>query len=48
MLSTEQACYLTTFERYQKSVEEHEGMKQDIEVLKLVVENHCQRLLQRS
>ena len=43
-----ESCYLTTSERYLKSVEEHEGMKQDIEVLKLVVENHSQRLLQTS
>ena len=35
-----EACYLTTFERYQKSVDDYEGMKQDIDVLKVVVESH--------
>ena len=47
-LRTIESCYLTTSERYLKSVEEHNGMKQDIEVLKLVVENHSERLLQTS
>ncbi|MBQ8823124.1 MAG: hypothetical protein IJZ82_10805 [Lachnospiraceae bacterium] len=47
-LRTIESCYLATSERYLKSAAEHEGMKQDIEVLKLVVENHSQRLLQTS
>lgn len=47
-LRTIESCYLTTSERYLRSVDEHEGMKQDIEILKLVVENHSQRLLQTS
>ncbi len=43
-----EACYITTFERYQKSVEEHESMKQDIAVLKMVVESHSEKLQQIS
>ena len=39
-----EACYLTTFERYQKSVDDYEGMKQDIDVLKVVVESHSEKL----
>lgn len=37
-------CYVTTYKRYQKSVEDYEGMKQDIDVLKAVVENHSEKL----
>ena len=43
-----EACYLTTFERYQKRVEDYKDMKQDIGVLKVVVENHSERLQQIS
>ena len=43
-----EACYITTFERYQKSVDDYEGMKQDIEVLKMVVESHSEKLQQIS
>ena len=39
-----EACYITTFERYQKSVDDYESMKQDIDVLKMVVENHSEKL----
>ena len=37
-------CYLTTYKRYQKSVDDYEGMKQDIDVLKKVVESHSEKL----
>lgn len=39
-------CYVTTYERYQKNCDEHEEMKQDIAMLKEVVEKHSQ-ILQR-
>ena len=37
-------CYITTYKRYQKSVDDYEGMKQDIDVLKKVVESHSEKL----
>ena len=39
-------CYVSTYERYQKNCDEHEEMKQDIAMLKEVVEKHSQ-ILQR-
>ena len=39
-------CYVSTYERYQKNCDEHEEMKQDISMLKEVVEKHS-LILQR-
>ncbi len=38
-----EACYLSTFERYQKSISDHEAMKQDIALIKKVVLEHSER-----
>lgn len=37
-------CYLSTFQRYQDSISEHEEMKKDIAVLKTVVKDHSKQL----
>ena len=39
-----QACYISTYDRYKNSVEEHEAMKQDISILKSVVMEHSEKL----
>ena len=39
-----EACYLSTYDRYKESVAGHEGMKQDISILKNVVAEHSERL----
>lgn len=41
-----ESCYTSTFDRYRDSVEEHEAMKTDIEVLKKVVTGHSEKLQQ--
>ena len=43
-LNTIQACYTSTYERYKVSVDDYETMKQDISVLKNVVEQHSEKL----
>ncbi len=43
-LNTMQACYTSTYERYKVSVDDYETMKQDISVLKNVVEQHSEKL----
>ena len=43
-LNTIQACYTSTYERYKVSVGDYETMKQDISVLKNVVEQHSEKL----
>lgn len=40
------SCYTSTFDRYKDSVEEHETMKTDIEVLKEVTKEHSDKLQQ--
>jgi len=39
-----ESCYLSTYRRYQESVEEHDTMKLDIQVLKSVVKEHSEKL----
>lgn len=39
-----ESCYISTYDRYKNSVEEHETMKQDISILKNVVTEHSRQL----
>lgn len=41
-----ESCYTSTYDRYRDSVEEHETMKTDIDVLKKVVKEHSEKLQQ--
>lgn len=43
-LNNIQACYTTTYDRYKDSVEDYEAMKQDISIIKKVVEEHSEKL----
>ena len=43
-LRTIEACYISTYDRYKESVEEHDGMKEDIALLKDVVAEHSIKL----
>ncbi|NDO50871.1 hypothetical protein FMM75_16190 [Lachnospiraceae bacterium MD335] len=43
-LNTIESCYTSTYDRYKDSVEEHESMKQDIDILKKVVTEHSEKL----
>ena len=43
-LRTIEACYISTYDRYRKSVEEHDVMKEDISLLKEVVTEHSMKL----
>ena len=40
------SCYSSTYERYKDSVEEHESMKTDIDIIKKVVTEHSEKLQQ--
>ena len=39
-----EACYTSTFKRYQTGVEEIEGMRDDIDVMKKVIAEHSEKL----
>lgn len=41
-----ESCYTSTYDRYRDSVEEHETMKTDIDILKKVVKEHSEKLQQ--
>ena len=43
-LRTIEACYISTYDRYKESVEEHDRMKEDISLLKDVVTEHSIKL----
>ncbi len=43
-----ESCYTDTYKRYQKSISDHEGMKQDIAIIKKVVTEHSIQLEQIS
>ena len=43
-LRTIEVCYISTYDRYRKSVEEHDVMKEDISLLKEVVTEHSMKL----
>lgn len=39
-----EACYTSTFKRYQTGVEQIEGMQTDIDVMKKVIAEHSEKL----
>ncbi len=39
-----QACYTSTFDRYKDSVEDYKDMKQDISLMKKVIQEHSIKL----
>ena len=39
-----ESCYISTYDRYKKSVDDYETMKQDVELLKKVVAEHSEKL----
>lgn len=39
-----EACYTSTFKRYQTGVEQIEGMQADIDVMKKVIAEHSEKL----
>ena len=43
-LNNIQACYTSTFDRYKNSVEDYEDIKQDISIMKKVIQEHSQKL----
>ena len=43
-LNTIESCYTSTFDRYKDSVEDYESMKQDISIMKRVIEEHSEKL----
>lgn len=43
-LQNTEACYISTFDRYKTSVEDHEQMKDDISLIKQVVMEHSEKL----
>ena len=42
-LNTIESCYTSTFDRYKVSVEEYEAIKQDISIMKKVIQEHSQK-----
>ena len=43
-LNNIQACYTSTYDRYKDNVEDYEAMKQDMSIVKKVVEEHSEKL----
>ena len=43
-LNTIESCYTSTYDRYKDSVQDYEGMQQDISVMKKVVAEHSDKL----
>ena len=43
-LNTIESCYTSTFDRYKDSVEDYEDIKQDISIMKKVIQEHSQKL----
>lgn len=43
-LQNVEVCYTSTFKRYQTGVEEIEGMRDDIDVMKKVIAEHSEKL----
>jgi len=43
-LNTIESCYLSTFERYKKGIEQLDSMQVDVDVLKNVVQKHSHQL----
>ncbi len=47
-LNTIESCYTSTFDRYKDSVEDYEAIKQDISIMKKVIQEHSQKLQNMS
>ena len=47
-LNTIESCYTSTFDRYKDSVEDYENIKQDISIMKKVIQEHSQKLQNMS
>ena len=43
-LNTIESCYTSTFDRYKDSVEDYEAIKQDVSIMKKVIQEHSQKL----
>lgn len=43
-LNNIESCYTSTFDRYKDSVEDYETIKQDISIMKKVIQEHSQKL----
>lgn len=39
-----ESCYLSTYERYRKGVNQFDTLQSDVDVLKIVVQGHSERL----
>ena len=43
-LNTIESCYTSTFDRYKDSVEDYEAIKQDVSIMKKVIQEHSIKL----
>ena len=43
-LNTIESCYTSTYDRYKDSVEDYEAIKQDVSIMKKVIQEHSQKL----
>ena len=43
-LNTIESCYTSTYRRYSESIQEHDAMKEKLEVLDSVVEKHSEKI----
>lgn len=43
-LNTIESCYVSTYNRYQESVDQIEAMQADIEIMKKVIMDHSEKL----
>ena len=43
-LNTIEACYSSTYDRYKDSVEDYEAIKQDVSIMKKVIQEHSIKL----
>ena len=39
-----ESCYSSTYDRYKDSVEDYEAIKQDVSIMKKVIQEHSQKL----
>ena len=43
-LNTIESCYTSTYDRYKDSVEDYEAIKQDVSIMKKVIQEHSIKL----
>ena len=43
-LNTIESCYTSTYDRYKDSVEDYEALKQDVSIMKKVIQEHSIKL----